>query len=83
MLYLIKIFKMAAELYKRVFAKKYFPTGSDKLLNIGFFWEKIQLVCKFEKKILPVVNFFFLRIPSPRILRQVGQGQISRSLYFL
>ena len=28
-------------------------------------------------------KIFFLRIPSPRIPRQVGQGQISRSWYFL
>ena len=27
-------------------------------------------------------KIFFLRIPSPRILRQVGEGQISRSWYF-
>ena len=27
-------------------------------------------------------KIFFLRIPSPRILRQVGQGQMSRSWYF-
>ena len=33
-----------------VFAKKYFPTGSDKFLNIGVFFEKIYLQFVNSKK---------------------------------
>ena len=39
-------------------------------------------VCKFEKKYFRF-EFLFLRIPSPRIPRQVGRVQIWRSWYFL
>ena len=41
-----------------------------------FFKKNLYLqVCKFEKKYFRL-EFFFWRIPSPRILRQVGHVQI-------
>ena len=60
------------------------PVGdlnSEVPLYRSLFWTNIKLQFVNSKKILPV-GIFFLRIPSPRILRQVGQGQISRSWYF-
>ena len=62
--------------------KKYFPTGSDTFLNIGVFFEKIYLQFVNLKKNTSGCKIYFLRIPSPRILQQVGQGQLSRSWYF-
>ena len=51
-------------------------------MPLYFFQKNLYLqVCKFEKSTCGW-KIFFLRIPSPRILRQVGQGQISRSWYF-
>ena len=52
-------------------------------MPLYFFKKKLYLhVCKFEKKNTSGWKIFFLQIPSPKILRQVGQGQISRSWYF-
>ena len=49
-------------------------------MPLYFFPKKMYLqVCK---KNTSVWKIFFLRVPSPRILPQVGQGQISRSWYF-
>ena len=51
-------------------------------MTLYFFQKTLYLqVCKFEKKYFRLENIF-LRIPSPRIPQQVGQGQISRSWYF-
>ena len=57
------------------FAKK-IHTGSDNLLNSAlFFWTNINGVYKFEKN-TSGWKIFFLRKPSPRILRHVGRVQI-------
>ena len=62
------------------FCKARYPAAGHFYAFI-FFQKNLYLqVCKFEKKILPF-GIFFLRIPSPRILRQVGHVQIARSWY--
>ena len=65
------------EFAKKIFSnRKYF--FSNLQTAVIFFQKKHQYleICYFRSENI------FLRIPSPRIPRQVGQGQISRSWYF-
>ena len=64
-----------------VFAKKKFPTGIFfEFTNCSFIFVQNKLlyleICHFRSENI------FLRIPSPRIPRQVGRVQISRSCDF-
>ena len=56
--------------------RKKIHTGSDKLLNSAFFFLNINGVYKFDTKNTSGWKIFFMRKPSPRILRHVGRVQI-------
>ena len=71
-----------AEFQAMVFAKKYFRTGSIffRIYNLQFFFFFLKPLYLEIGHFRP--EFFFLRIPSPRIPREVGRVQISRSCDF-